>query len=185
LGVHLHDGFYLRMGLGGGYAGFSGNVGDMDASIKGGGAVLELLIGGSPAPGITIGGGFAFGSLQKPKVKLGDFPEQEANNDLSYGILGIFMDWYPDPRGGFHLQPLLGVANAQADDSSSNNNNNKSTLNGGGAALGVGYDFWVGDQWSIGPEGRFVWASLKNSDSNIDEKYTVTGFHILFSATLH
>jgi hypothetical protein len=29
---------------------------------------------------------------------------------------------------------------------------------------GVGYDFWVADEWSIGVMGRFAYAPLKEND---------------------
>jgi hypothetical protein len=178
-GVHQHDGFYLRMGLGGGYASFDGSVVGIDTSIKGGGGAMELLLGGTPAPGFVIGGGFIFTSLNKPKVKVGNL-EADATNNLSFGMIGVFADYYIDPTAGFHIQGMLGYANAQPETNGSNN-----SVAGPGFFLGAGYDFWVGDQWSIGPNARFVYASVKNTNSDIDEKYSVTGFQILFSATLH
>jgi hypothetical protein len=30
--------------------------------------------------------------------------------------------------------------------------------------LGVGYDFWVADEWSLGVLGRFLYGSMSGSD---------------------
>lgn len=180
--MHEHDGFYFRVGIGGGYASLDGSLGNFDAKIKGGGPSLELLFGGTPAPGVVIGGGFAFQSLSKPTVEI-DGQEFDAKNNLSYGILGPFVDIYPDPTGGFHVGGMFGFANATVDTNSTSSDS--ASISGAGAFVHVGYDFWIGDQWSVGPNARFLWSSLKNDDSDVDEKYTLTGFQILASFTLH
>jgi hypothetical protein len=183
-GVHEHDGFYFRVGIGGGYASLDGTVLDIDAKIKGGGASLELLFGGTPASGLVIGGGFVFQSLSKPTVELGG-QEYDAKNDLSFGLLGPFIDFYPDATGGFHFGGMFGLATATVDSSSSSSSSNSASISGGGGFLQLGYDFWIGEQWSVGPNARVLWASLKNDDSDVDEKYTMTGFQLLASFTLH
>ncbi len=99
-------------------------------------------------------------------------------------MLGIFGDYYFDDTKGFHLQAMMGAASAQVQDNTSTSSDN-ATMNGLGLAFGLGYDFWVGEQWSIGPEARVMWASLKNSKSDIDEKYTVWAPTLLFSVTYH
>ncbi len=166
------------MGLGGGYAKFDGSFGATDAKISGGGPALELLIGGALTPGVVLGGGFVFMSLNKPTLTARG-TDSESNNDLSYGIIGLFGDFYPDPNGGFHFGGMLGFANAIPD----TNSGNTASVSGAGAYLGAGYDFWIADQWSVGPNARFLWSSVKNDDPFVDEKYTVTGFQILASFT--
>src|SRR5688500_6918148 len=51
-GYHVHVGFYLRMaaGVGGGHGSVS------DFSVDGLGLALNLWIGGTPGPGIAVGG---------------------------------------------------------------------------------------------------------------------------------
>lgn len=181
-GIHEHDGFYFRGGIGAGYGSLDGDIAGISAKIKGGGAALELLFGGTPTPGLVIGGGFIFMSLNKPTVELGGV-ESDAANDLSYGILGVFVDVYPDPSGGFHVGGMLGVANASV--SNENGNTNTASVSGTGAFVQLGYDFWIGEQWSFGPNARLLWSSLENSDDDVDEKYTMTGFQIMASFTLH
>ncbi len=55
-GAHLHDGFYLRVALGGGWLGMRTDSAP-EADVKGGGGSLDLLLGGTPIDGLVIGGG--------------------------------------------------------------------------------------------------------------------------------
>jgi hypothetical protein len=182
-GVHEHDGFYFRGGIGGGYASMDGSLGNTDVTIKGGGLALELLFGGTPTPGLVIGGGFVFMSLNKPTVEING-QEFDSKNNLSYGLIGVFVDVYPDPTGGFHVGGMLGFANASVSDTEGSSSSSAS-VSGPGGFVQLGYDFWIGEQWSFGPNARLLWSSLKNSDDDIDEKYTLTGFQIMASFTLH
>jgi hypothetical protein len=52
-----HDGFYLRLSLGFGYQSVSSSSGDSKVSSSGAGLAGDLLIGGTPATGVVVGGG--------------------------------------------------------------------------------------------------------------------------------
>jgi hypothetical protein len=60
------------------------------------------------------------------------------------------------------------------------------TGGGGGALLGVGYEAWVGDQWSLGGVARVLLVSGTLRDDD-DDEIDSTGFApaILFVATHH
>lgn len=55
-----------------------------------------------------------------------------------------FADIYPDPKGGFHIMPSLGWAFLYF------------VPAGPVAGVGVGYDFWVGPEVSMGFMARFT-----------------------------
>src|SRR5258708_4381804 len=61
-GVHVHDGFYYRFAFGPGTSSvsskvvFPGGGGGYAETTKGGGVGFDLAIGGTPAPGLALGG---------------------------------------------------------------------------------------------------------------------------------
>jgi hypothetical protein len=187
----FHDRFYLRLGLGGGTLRTSGTFDPDDGTsidTRGGGFSFDLAIGGTPAPGFVIGGDYTFQQGVKPRVKFSTptgSSEIDSNNDSVFGLLGIFADWFPDPRGGFHVGATLGLALLSiADDNGNVSNSNEKR--GGGGALRVGYDFWVGDQWSIGILGQLVGASVsRDTTFGVSEHDSVGSFGLLVTALYH
>ena len=49
---------------------------------------------------------------------------------------------------------------------------------------GVGYDFWIAPEWSIGVFGRFTYGALKDTDSDLDASYPTIAPALLASARL-
>lgn len=48
-------------------------------------------------------------------------------------------------------------------------------------AIGVGYDFWVAPEWSLGVMGRFAYAPLKRDDLT----FSTIAPALLFTVTYH
>jgi hypothetical protein len=71
--------------------------------------------------------------------------------------IGPFVDFYPNPHDGLHFQGLLGFG---ALETSSKGNAGGSDPTGFLVSLGGGYDWWVGNEWSIGVMGRLAYAPL-------------------------
>ncbi len=170
---HFHEGFYLRASLGFGDYRASYNDGhrqNLDFSEHGGSMAIDLLIGGSPSPGVSVGGGLLLEPLFGPNY------ERDGGRGLgSHGgfatLVGPFIDGFPDPTKGWHLGALVGLAaqsfqNVNATDSDSH------TAGGVGGAAWFGYDFWVGSEFAIGPQARFM--GMRTSDTKSGED--VTGF---------
>lgn len=181
-----HDGFQFRGAVGGGYlvdtfsipaglsiAGIS--LGSIDYTIHGGAGSLELYFGGTPAAGLVLGGFFSGVSAVAPSMTVGG-QEFTANDNvrLNFAMLGPYVDYYPDPTTGFHLLGALGYAQLNLEDGSSKTKN----ATGFGLGGGIGYDWWVADEWSIGVLGRMSWASMK-----VDEG-TTTLTHSAVAPTL-
>jgi hypothetical protein len=160
-----HEGFYVRVGGGLGTL-LSANVdeGPLGSSSNGVSLELEALVGGSPASGISIGGG-VLASLQLSgdwEADRGVVGSQSAN--LSTIIIGPFADGYPHPRGGFHLGGLLGLASVAFD--GPGGGGGRDALGFGGAGW-LGYDAWVAPEWSIGGELRLDALRATNSDDDV------------------
>ena len=130
-----------------------------------------------------IGGGVVGQDLTHPdlEVEAGDQSLSDKVDDQSLGvsILGVVLDWFPDPKGGAHVGLLIGPANIGLQDEDGN------SASGAGAALFGGYDFWVGDQWSFGAEARILAAAADHTRLGNAFDDTATGYHLSFTALLH
>ncbi len=179
------------MGLGVGYGnvkstGGSGST-DLEITYKGFGPVYELLLGGTPGGGFVIGGGFVGQDISDPdrEVSVGSSGSASSTTDGALGVVvvGPFVDWFPDERGGAHVGLMLGIGGIGVQDE------NGDSATGFGGALFGGYDFWIGEQWSIGPEARIVAVRTDHdigsgaSRTTLDD--TALSYELLFSALFH
>lgn len=144
------------------------------------------MIGGTVGKGIVIGGGFVGQDISNPNVQtssdvLGLNGNVAANGALGVGVLGPFIDWFPDVTGGAHIGAMLGIGLIGLQDE----NNNPDT--GPGGSLWAGYDFWIADQWSLGAEARAGVASARRhfSDINQDLRDSASTFELVFTALYH
>jgi len=175
-----HDGFYLQLDVGLGYLSASADTGIPQlGEITYSGVTIPsaLMIGGTVGP-VVIGGGFFADYAFSPSVEAGGQSQELEDVSLTLFGIGLFADFYPDPHGGLHFQPFLGFAGLEA---SSNGNSGGSDPTGPVFALGVGYDFWVADEWSIGVMGRFAYAPLKLEDTS----YNTIAPAVLVTFTYH
>ncbi len=142
--AHRHDGFFLRLGAGP----------SLNLSGSGFGGAFEIALGG------TLGRGVVIGAMSSPKVvhAVGASGDETA----VFSFVGPFVDFYPNPTKGLHLLGGGGVATA--------------TFPGGrtGPAAvslellaGAGYEWWVGDQWSIGRLGRVSYLNPGGIESDV------------------
>ena len=149
--VNTHDGFYARLLAGPAWMKTTANFEetDVNADITGFGFGGFLMAGGTVADGLVIGGGIHGMHIVHPTIKLGN-AEVEPDSDVIGMTFGPFVDYYPEPTGGLHFGALIGVSTlADADEDT------EGVAFGIGASAFVGYDIWVGNQWSIGPMARF------------------------------
>jgi hypothetical protein len=194
--VHNHDGFYLRMSIGGGYMHDSvtyGTTPSVTYKLSGGAIAFDILVGGTPVPGLVFGGGIIGAVAPNPRVKEGNVGTSTSSNvDLNLAMVAGFVDWYPNPREGFHLQGLLGIAGVSTTDRNGDSTNNRNPA-GIGLGIGVGYEWWVGNQWSIGVLGRLLYAHATATETYFDtggsydltEKHSVIAPGVLFTAAYH
>jgi hypothetical protein len=186
-GRRLHDGFYLRLSIGAGFISSEWETeagGVSNAKISGGGAALDFLIGGSPTPGFVIGGGLLINSAGNPKLEPATGASRQLDGSMSVAQIGMFVDGFFDPSGGFHLGGMLGIATylvAPDDDAVYAN----IAHSGGGAAIWVGYDAWVGDQWSLGGMLRLTAQSTSDTRGGFDERAAAGTVSLLFTALYH
>ena len=185
-GRHLHDGFYLRMSLGLGPGSATENIsGQPQYKWSGTGIMFDLMLGGSPIPGFVLGGAFVFHEISNPTLKSGGQTLDTSGLDYSLNLstFGIFTAIYPDPRSGFNLHALLGygeVSVSVAGVTTSVGNPTGVSFMGG-----LGYDFWVSDQWSLGPDFRIAYCKAKTTADTGSDEITMFIPTLSFTATYH
>lgn len=162
---------------------------------RGSGVALEIALGGTVAPGLVIGGGIYSVSMaqvgwrsDEARAFNEDGDDEIKGGEGAISVLGVMLDFYPNPRGGFHVQGGLGIgALALEKDADTNFPGEDWEGGGGGLMLGVGYEFWVSEQWSLGGIARVLAMSGKVRGSETDRDFDSRGFApaILFGATHH
>jgi hypothetical protein len=188
----------LRLALGGGVMSMNRDTDEKgisgSSSIGGGSFATELSIGGTPGDGFVIAGTLLGQTIPKPVLKSDQARDVDLPNALTFSVLGVSMDWFPNPTGGFHVGATLGFAVAAAPRPKTDVFD---TLGGGGGALAIstGYDFWIADQWSLGALLRLTGARLSGDQKATDpatqteveatETDTITAFAIYLTALHH
>ena len=168
-GVRTHDGFHLRLGVGYGYMTTSVEPGA--GKIKGPGSAWLLTIGGTPVPGLVIGGTLFTHVQGKPTVEQGNFSGEASKAVFLLGI-GPTVDFYPDPKGGLHFGGSLLYTSL---------NSVNYTSTGFGAHVFGGYDLFFSDQWSVGPTLQLVFSKTAKDP----EKDTTTSISAMITLLDH
>lgn len=184
-GAHYHDGLYLRMALG---LGFSGSLVSSDAasvpdySFSGGGAAVDVWLGGTPLPGLALGGGLSVSSAKSTTRRIAD---ESHSGDVSGDaeLIGFFIDGFPDPERGFHVGGMVGLASSHTKIKDSS----KDDFSGAGGGLGawLGYDMWVGEQWSLGGMLRFTGTLARDEHDGVKYQTSQGGVALSFTALYH
>jgi hypothetical protein len=191
-GYHTHDGFYLRaaLGLGGGHINVSTNSKDANNfGFGGGGISLSGWIGATPWRGVVIGGFLGAQIINESDVEVdGHGSDQQLQGTT--GLIGPFVDVYPDPLRGFHLglAPALASVNTKAKSKALADELHVEDFDGrgvGGSAW-VGYEGWVGGEWSLG--GLLQVSGVGWVDQKTDDIKRRAGGYVLslnFTAAFH
>lgn len=186
-GAHTHDGFYFRIGLNFGplmttaTPEVNGQEGT-ESKYSGLHTGTDLMFGGTPVPGLAIGGALITGFTSDPTVKTGDL-EGKADGTMIFSGIAAFGDYYFDPHGGGHAMLLLGFATA--DFVSDEGNSGGKDPTGPMVGIGGGYDFWIGNEWSVGPFARILYAPLSVEEDPVKIKYSYLYPSIGVSFVLH
>lgn len=156
-----HDGFQFRGIVGGGY--LSNKETPMNDTLAGGAGGLELYFGGEVVPGLTLGGFFGGQMAVNPTFTYGGQSASTGDNvSLMLSLFGGYADYYFSPGSGFHI--MLNVALASLELTV---NNAQESIRGWSVGGGLGYDWWVAPEWSLGVLGKFNYGS--ESASGADE----------------
>ena len=186
--MNTHDGFYLRYASGFGVydeyaksetdARYGGRVGVRARGFAVGG---EFALGGTPYPGLVVGGGIYEVGVVTSSVTTNQEDDSEIevaeeleieSRDLT--LFGLFADRYFVPTLGLHVQAALGIAQqiglslARPANDDLEEDDKKDVYDpwGPGLMLGVGYEMWLTEQWSIGVLARVTATLMFSKDAN-------------------
>lgn len=181
---HVHDGFYLRLNIGLGFVGADfddGSPGNVDLSAGGSDLAFDVMVGGSPSPGVAIGGGLFTNSMFSADFERND--RLVGERDVVVGILGPFIDGFPNPKGGWHLGGAIGVAAVDLESELVDNTYNRTE--GVGGVAWFGYDAWVGDEWSVGGLVRISATRTLSESDSYDVAATTRALTLMFTGLYH
>jgi hypothetical protein len=142
----VHHGFYFRAAVGPAGLRLSGDGPAGDASFAGFGPALTLAFGGSIEDGLVVAGLWHLTLGESPPGS--DAFAGQGDLFIFAEQLGLLIDWYPDPRRGWHAGGAIGVGFLGA-----------SPVSGSGAgisgydataSLQGGYDWWISRKWTLG-----------------------------------
>lgn len=175
---HQHEGFYARFNAGLGTL-LHASVDAGAAEFTSGGLTLnfDLLLGGSPAPGFSLGGG-VLGSLQMSGDWEADGGGPSGSGDLTTLIIGPFADGFPDAKGGWHFGGLAGLARVAFELPGGGDGEDSYGI---GGAFWAGHDVWVAPEWSVG--GLLRLDALRASKDDVTT--TAVGLTLMFSVLYH
>jgi hypothetical protein len=167
---HRHDGFYLRLSTGfGPYNESISRPGqDPHTSITGIATTGDFAIGGSPRPGLVLGGAIWSTSVlaADARTDAGEVVPSSAGQRSSYSVFGPWLDYYFNPRGGLHMPASLGFDVVRGLDTQGARFSRDNTAVGAGLLIGLGYEWWVSDEWSVGILGRLAGVVATSADDN-------------------
>jgi hypothetical protein len=126
------------------------------------GGAFHFAMGGNIAPGVVLGGLFFPTALSRPKLESDVGSDDSSEVDVQFSQLSALVDVYPNPSQGLHVLGALGFGFLERLDPAGNKLGD--THAGLAVNLGVGYDFWVHKEWSVGVLGSFTMAWLNAKD---------------------
>lgn len=149
-----------------------------DAVGSGSGMAGEIGLGGTPAPGLVLGGRILWGTSRNVTTDNSLGAIREGGADL--GMLQFFGDLYPDPSGGFHVQAGIGPAFLKYYHGYSGGYD-VGSASGLSLTGGAGWEGWVGARWAIGGMVNLSGAWVK--DSGVSNNISVISPTLTFTIT--
>jgi hypothetical protein len=186
-GIHEHDGFFLRMLLGAGYAELvEKNVMGSDLKFSGATVPFRFQLGGQFLKNLIAYGEFGFASQTNPEMEWMRQSESSSDMTVSVGDLGIGITYYLMPVNiYFSLSGLYSSVQLEYDDTKSDSEIDFD--NGNGINIMVGKEWWIGNQWALGISlyGYYSDMHVQTSIEGINYEYFTRNYSIgvMFSAT--
>ncbi len=189
-GHHVHDGFYFRGSIGPASVAFDQRS-DLpnvpEGNVRGPGVASDLMIGGTPARGLVVGGALVATLAPDPELESG---RVQSNNDATWVIIGPFVDFFFDRTKGFHVGAAAGPSALWYRDLDAEQNERNAALAGVGVAGWAGYDAWISSNWSLGGYLRLTAAWTRrevdySGSSPVEEQANGTTLAALFTALYH
>jgi hypothetical protein len=201
---YRHDGFYLRLAGGLGMR-FGSQRSDAplptqrrtrtDVPYEGSSSTLApgtaIAVGLTPARGLVVG--VAADTVTIPSADADVADPRTGNYSFltsQFALISAFADYYVDDEAGFHVQGGMGLATYVSGVGEPQNPDapraEAHTALGFGTVLGVGYEWFIGRQWSAGLMMRLLWGKTSGSDPRGGEwTHTTVSPGLMVGLTYH
>ncbi len=186
-GAHAHDGLFLRLTAGPGFGLYNG-TGDVvttegavisDPSNEGSQVGGAVSLGGTIGENLILHGDIWFSVVSTEKK------DSRLYQEFGTAVVGIGVTYYWMPVN-IYVTGSLGMASSflvlhDGDSGQNDEDLARDLTTGVGAAVMVGKEWWVSDNWALGValQGEFTYA--EDEDSNLIFRHG--GAKVLFSAT--
>ena len=185
-GARAHDGFFARSepGLAFLWANVSGSGARQRTGIRGVGQSAALSVGGTPARGLVLGGTVWTARIDPFFIERGKVvvPDDDSVKVTELRI-GPFVDWYPQPKVGFHS--LVAVELVVEIESDVKGNPVRPEAFGAALALGTGYEWFVASELSLGLIGQLAFGATARAASEGTERTLFIVPELALAATYH
>ena len=172
-----HDGFFLRLSAGGGYASTSIEDAGAESKLSGTGGDLNLAIGGVVGTNLALHGTLFGWVVSDPDVELEGSGSGTVDGDVTMSVFGGGVTYYFMPSN-IYISPSIGLATLSFDGDVEGSSDSGFAID-----ITLGKEWWVGNSWGLGVAGAFGYHSIP--DGGIDENWSGTSFGVRFSATLN
>jgi hypothetical protein len=171
--------------------GFGGDDQDEGASVGMAGAT-EVALGMTVMRGLVVGFGAFTTITPGPAAETSLSANNYEFRASQLAIFAPFVDYYIFERGGLHAQGGVGISTyvmGQGDVGAPGGAEPSAmphTALGFGIMLGVGYEWWVAEEWSVGALGRMTRGFGDGDDSASNSwEHDSIGWALLMSVTNH
>lgn len=182
-GVHEHDGFFLRMLYGFGYAELvEKDVLGSDMTYSGEAGVLRFQIGGTVSENLILYG--EFGGVMQFDPELDWMGQSISTSDVTVSVFdfGGGLTYYLMPSN-FYFSLSLHTSQATIE---AKGETGESEYGFGFNAM-IGKEWWVGEQWALGVSAYGYYSTMKDKRTieGITYEYDINNFSVglLFSVT--
>jgi len=181
----VRQGFFARAALGSGVFTASSGVPSDPRSFVGMPVSLEVFLGSTLSPWLALGAGYTLDSVGLLSSQDGELDGDEPDLDSTHFVLealSLFITMYPEPNSPWYGFATLGAGMLQVrtgedpfqlpvfgwiDDIQGPD------PSGVVWSLGAGYDWWVGERWTLGVSARVLGAFLSTNELAIEQAVTV------------
>jgi hypothetical protein len=179
-----HDGFFLRMSIGGGHADteLDDESGPGEIELDGIAGDYNFAVGGVISNNLAIHGTFFGWGVEDPDAEISDGvleAEGELNGNLSMAAIGGGITYYLMPVN-IYFSGSVGGAKLYFDSDDLGEEDSDIGIAGD---FTVGKEWWVGNSWGLGLAGGMSLHSIP--DGEVDENWSGKSFVLRFSSTFN
>jgi hypothetical protein len=184
-----HDGFFLRLSTGIGFASVKGDS-DNSGTFKGATGQGSIAVGGMIVDNLAIHADFFATTLFNPDYEINGTTSSTPNNfevAMRAATVGAGLTYYFMPVN-LYLTASLGIAYVSTEVSYTSGGvsfkNTYESETGLGLNVMLGKEWWITDNWGLGVAGQLIYFNIpvKDKDSASDN-FSGASFGALFSAT--